>query len=101
MIELLVLGVVGVVVAMVVFGVIGAVMSLVVGVILLPFKILGLMFKGLGFLLALPFLALGGFALLLVAGLGLFALLFPLLPLAAAVALLVWLFRRKRVVTTA
>ena len=101
MIELLVLGIVGVVVVLVVFGILSAVMSLLVGALLLPFKILGLFFKGFGFLLALPFLALGGFALLLAAGLGLFALLFPLLPFVAAVAILAWLFRRGQVAKTA
>lgn len=95
MIELLVLGVLAFA-GLVILGVLSAVASLLFGLVLLPFKLLGLMFKGVGFLFALPFLALGGFVLLLVVGVGLVAFLLPLLPVVLLIAALVWLFRRGR-----
>ncbi len=68
--------------------------------IALPFKLVGALFKIVGFLLALPFLLVGavlgfgGFVLgLTIVGAVLFL---PLLPLALAVAVIVWLVRRSR-----
>jgi len=90
------------VVAGVVFlGVLPVILSLLFGIILLPFKLLGLLFKGIGFLLAVPLLALGAFALFLVVGVGILALLLPILPFALLVFGLVWLLRRRRHPTTA
>ena len=82
MIELLVLGVLG-------FAAMVVVSVLVTGVSLLflPFKILGWLFKGIGLLLALPFMALFGFIGLMIFGVGMLVFLVPFLPL----ALLAWL----------
>ena len=82
MIELLVLAALGFA-ALVVVGAVAAGLSL----IFLPFKILGWMFKGIGLLLAIPFMLVFGFIGLTVFGVGMLVFLLPFLPL----ALLAWL----------
>lgn len=77
-----------------VVGLVGALVSSLVGLVLLPFHLISLVFRGLGALLALPFLLLFGFIGLLIFGAGVVALLLPALPLIALVWLAIWLFRR-------
>ena len=89
MIELLVLGTLAFA-ALAVIGILTAGLSLVFWVIFLPFRILGWVFKGLGLLLALPFIALFGVVGLLVFGFGALVFLLPFAP----VALLVFLVGR-------
>ena len=95
MFGLLIGGLLGLV-GLLVFGVLGTVLALVLGVLVLPFKLLGLAFKGLGLLIALPFLLLGGVLLFVVVGVGALALFTPLLPLALLVVAVLWLTRRRR-----
>lgn len=81
MVELLVVGVLAFT-AMLVLSVLIGVLGLVTGIVLLPFKILGWMFKLFGFLLALPLLVIPaivvGTVLLVVMGVA----LLPILPVA-------------------
>ncbi|MFI5372144.1 MAG: hypothetical protein ACHQ52_11345 [Candidatus Eisenbacteria bacterium] len=79
--------------ALVVLGVMAMVFSLVVGLVTLPFRILGFGIKLLVGLLFLPFfLLLGVFGF----GLGLLFLMARLLPLVLLIAGIVWLVRRGR-----
>ncbi len=77
------------------FGLCAAVVSLVLWVVLMPFRLIGFLFKGLGFVLALPFLAL--FAVLGVVIFGVGALIFfvPVVPF-ALLAFLLWRWMRGR-----
>ena len=93
MLELVVLGALAVA-ALIVFGVLGALVALFWWIVLLPFKLLGLVFRGAAVLLALPFLLLAGFIGLLVFGAGLVAFLLPALPLVLLIVGVVWLVRR-------
>jgi hypothetical protein len=92
--ELFVLGVL-VMVGVAVFGAFWAVASLVCWVLVLPFKLLGLVFKGLAFVLILPFLALAGVLGAVVFGAGLIAFFIPALPLVLLVLGIWWLARRR------
>lgn len=89
MVELVVLGAL-VFAALVVIGVLTAGLSLICWVVFLPFKILGWVFKGLGLLLVLPFMALFGFLGLLIFGFGALLFALPLVPF----VLLAWLIWR-------
>ncbi len=95
MIGMLIGGVLGLA-GLLVFGVLGVVLALVLGLLVLPFKLLGFALRGVGFLVALPFLFLGGLVLLLVCGVAGLALFAPILPIAILVAAIVWLTRRRR-----
>ena len=95
MIELIVLAVV-VTIVLSVLGLVATVLSFAFWLILLPFKLLGLLLKGLAFLAALPFLLLFGVIALCVGGLGALVLLGPLLPFVLVVALVIWLVRGDR-----
>lgn len=95
MIGMLIGGVLGLA-GLIVFGVLGAVFALLFGLLVLPFKLLGFALRGVGFLIALPFLLLGGLVLLLVCGVAGLALFTPILPLALLVFAIVWLTRRRR-----
>ena len=99
MLELILFGVL-VLVGLAVFGALWAVVSLVCWVLFLPFKLLGLVFRGLAFLLALPFLLLAGVGGLLLFGFGLTLFFLPALPL-LLVALGVWWLMRRRSRTAA
>ena len=55
MIGMLIGGVLGLA-GLIVFGVLGAVFALLFGLLVLPFKLLGFALRGVGFLIALPFL---------------------------------------------
>jgi hypothetical protein len=81
--------------ALIVVGVLISVFSVVGWFLWLPFKIIGWLLRGVGLLIALPFIllacGLGGFAMLLGAG----VLAIPLFPLAAVAGVLWWLFHRR------
>ena len=81
---------------LIVLGVLGAVFALLFGVLLLPLKLLGLALRGVGFLIALPFLFLGGLLLLVLCGVAGLALFTPVLPIVLLVVAIVWLTRRRR-----
>jgi hypothetical protein len=93
--ELLVLGVV-VFTGLMVLGVVAATFSLVSWVLLFPFKLLALAFKGLALLVTLPIALLFGAFGALVFGVGLVILFLPALPFVLLVLLLIWLVRRNR-----
>ena len=94
MLELVVLGVLGMA-ALLVFGVLAAVAAFVWWIVVLPFKLLGLVFRGAAVLLALPFLLIAGFIGLLVFGAGVLAFTMPALPLVLLILGVVWLVRRR------
>ena len=95
MIGLLIGGVLGLA-GLIVFGVLGVALALLFGLLVLPFKLLGFALRGVGFLIALPFLFLGGLVLVVVCGVAGLALFTPILPLALVVLGVVWLSRRRR-----
>jgi len=81
--------------ALLVFGVLAAVAAFVWWIVVLPFKLLGLVFRGAAVLLALPFLLIAGFIGLLVFGAGVLAFMMPALPLVLLILGVVWLVRRR------
>jgi len=81
--------------ALLVFGVLAAVAAFVWWIVVLPFKLLGLVFRGAAVLLALPFLLIAGFIGLLVFGAGALAFMMPALPLVLLILGVVWLVRRR------
>ncbi|MGH7724566.1 MAG: hypothetical protein ACREOU_03985 [Candidatus Eiseniibacteriota bacterium] len=89
-----------IIVGLVVLSAVALVGHVVGFLIVLPFKLLGAVFRFVGFLLALPFLLVGG--LLGVGGLVLgivlvsSVLFLPIIPFAIAIAAIVWLVRRSR-----
>ena len=93
MLGLLVLGVLGIV-ALAIFGVFAAVIPLVCWVLFLPFKLLGLVFRGFAFLLLLPFILLAVLVGTLVFGAGLLVFFIPALPVIGIALLVWWLMRR-------
>jgi hypothetical protein len=93
-IELFVLGVLGLV-ALAVCGLFVAGLSLVMWVVFLPFRILGFLFRGLGLVLALPFMLIFGILGLVIFGLGGLLFLVPFAPL-ALIAFLIWRWMRGR-----
>jgi hypothetical protein len=92
---LLVLGALGLALGLV-LGVLGAVFSLVFGLIVLPFKLIGFAFRGLAFLLVLPFLALAAIVGVMVFGFGMLMFLAPLAPLALMAWGIWWLVKPRR-----
>ncbi len=94
MFELLALGFAAFVVIAVVSALFG-VAALVFWVVLLPFRLLGFVFKAQGALLFLPVLLVGGLVLGALIGIPLLlAALVPALPIVLLVALVWWLARR-------
>lgn len=90
-----VLGAVGVLASLVVLSALAGVVSLVFWVVLLPFKLLGFVFRGLAFLLFLPFLLLLGGGIVFLIGLPiLLAVLVTAAPAVLLVLALVWLARK-------
>jgi len=86
---------VAVLAGLVFLSVVAGAVSLVLWVVLLPFRLLGLVFKGLAALLLLPVLLLCGLGLGALIGIPLlFALAIPLLPVALLIGGIVWLARR-------
>jgi len=98
--EMMVLGFVGLV-ALVVVGLFASLLAFVCWIVFLPFQILGWLFKGLGALLALPFVLLFGIAGAVIFGFGALLFLAPVLPLLLVVALIWWLFNRRSKPTVA
>jgi hypothetical protein len=82
--------------ALVFLGVIGFVVSLLFTLIVLPFQLLGFLFKSFAGLLLLPFLLVLGFVGLLVFGAGMIALLAPAVPLVLLGLGIWWLVKRGR-----
>jgi hypothetical protein len=78
-----------------IFGVLWAALSLVFWLVLLPFKLLGLVFKGMAVIFMLPFLLLLAIGAVLAFGFGLFMFFIPALPL-VLVALGVWWLMKRR-----
>jgi hypothetical protein len=81
---------------LIVFGVLAAMLALLFGLLVLPLKLLGFALRGVGFLVALPFLLLGGLVLMLVCGIAGLALFTPIVPVVLIVLAIVWLSRRRR-----
>lgn len=82
--------------AVVVFGVLASVFSIVLGLIALPFRIIGWLLHGTLALLAIPFLIVFAIAGVLVFGAGLLFILVPALPIVALAFLAFWLVRRNQ-----
>ena len=95
MFELLVAGAVAVA-GVAVLGLLWAVVGLLCWVVVLPFKLLGLAFRGVAFLLALPFLLIAAIAGALLFGLGALVFMIPALPIVALAGLVWWLATRHR-----
>lgn len=95
MIEMLVLGAIGLAVALVV-GLVASVFGFVLWLLFLPFKLLGWIFKGVAMLALTPFLLVGGLVAAIAMGAMFFVLALPALPLIGFIALLAWLARRGR-----
>lgn len=98
MIGLMVMGVVGLVL-LIVFGILGTVLSLVFGLVLLPFKLIGLAFRGVAFLIALPFILLFAIGGAILFGAGILVVLTPIFPL-LLIGLGVWWLLKRRPATT-
>jgi len=84
------------VIALILIGLAWAALSAVFWVVLLPFKLLGLVFRGLAALFALPFLLVFGLAGALLFGAGALIFLLPLLPFVLVVLGAALLVRRNR-----
>lgn len=82
--------------ALVFLGVIGFVVSLVFSLIILPFKLLGFLLKGVMALLLLPVLLVLGLVVALVFGAGMIAFLVPALPLVLLGLGIWWLVKRRQ-----
>ena len=78
-----------------VVGLLGAVVSIVLWAVVLPFKLLGLVFRGIGVLLALPFMLAIGILGAVLFGAGMLVFLIPALPLVLVVTVIWWLMRRR------
>jgi len=70
-------------------------LSLVFWIVLLPFKLLGLAFKGMAFVLMLPFFLLFAIGAALLFGFGLFMFFIPALPLVLVALGIWWLMKRR------
>jgi hypothetical protein len=82
--------------AVVVFGVLATVFSIVMGLIALPFRIIGWLLHGALALLAIPFLIVLAIVGVIVFGAGMLFILVPALPIVAMVFLAIWLVRRNQ-----
>ena len=78
-----------------VLGIFWAVASLVCWVLFLPFKLLGLVFRGFAFLLVLPFLVIAGLVGIAIFGVGVLLFLFPAVPV-MLIALGIWWLMKHR-----
>lgn len=97
-----VLGAVGVLASVIILSALAGVVSLVFWVVLLPFRLLGLVFRGLALLLFLPFLLLLGGGLAFLVGIPiLLAVLTAAAPVVLLVLAIVWLAKKtmQRVTT--
>jgi hypothetical protein len=93
-VELLVIGVV-VVALLAAFGLAAALISFVVWLVLLPLQLMAILFKLLGFLIALPFLVIGGLIAIAAVSFGAMFLFLPFMPLILVGLGLFWLLRRR------
>lgn len=82
--------------ALVVFGVLASVFSVVMGLIALPFRIVGWLFHGALALLAIPFVIVFAILGVVVFGAGLLFVLVPALPIVALACFAWWLVRRNQ-----
>jgi hypothetical protein len=82
--------------ALVFLGVFGFMVSLFFTLFVLPFQLLGLLFKGFAGLLLLPILLVLGFVGLMVFAAGVIGLFTPLLPLVLIGLGVWWLVKRER-----
>lgn len=90
-----VLGAVGLLAGFIVLSALAGVVSLVFWVVLLPFRLLGLVFRGLAFLLFLPFLLVLGGGLVFLIGLPLLlTVLVAAAPAVLFVLAIVWLAKK-------
>jgi len=90
-----VLGAVGVLASVIILSALAGVVSLVFWVVLMPFRLLGLVFRGLAFLLFLPFLLLLGGGLAFLVGIPiLLAVLTAAAPVVLLVLAIVWLAKK-------
>jgi hypothetical protein len=94
MFEVMALGVIALA-AVIIFGVLGAIAALVCWILVLPFKLLGLIFRGFAVLLALPLILAAGIFGFTVFGVGLLFFLIPVVPLLLLVAAIMWLAKRR------
>ncbi len=78
-----------------VLGLFWAVASLVCWVLFLPFKLLGLVFRGFAALLALPFLLIAGIVGVTLFGVGALLFLFPAFPIILIAVGIWWLMRHR------
>ena len=81
--------------ALIFLGLIWAVVSMVFSLVLLPFKLLGFVFKGVAALLLLPFMLVFGLVGFLLFGAGILVLLLPALPLVLLALGIWWLAKRR------
>jgi hypothetical protein len=82
--------------AVIVFGVLASVFSIVMGLIALPFRIIGFLLHGALALLAIPFLIVFAIVGMVVFGAGMLFILVPALPIVALAFLAFWLVRRNQ-----
>jgi hypothetical protein len=78
-----------------VIGLLASVAALVCWLVVFPFRLLGFVFRGFAWLLALPFLILFGVLGVALFAAGLLAFFIPVLPFVAIIALVVWLMRHR------
>jgi hypothetical protein len=93
-VELLILGALAFA-AVIVFAVLASVFGLVMSLVFLPFRIMGWLLKGLGLLLAIPFMAFFGVVAVVALGAGALMFLLPFLPFALLALGAWWLVRRS------
>ena len=94
MFELVVLGVLAFA-AFAVVGLFASLFAFACWVLVLPFKLAAFLFKGLGALLALPFLILFGIVGAVFFGFGALLFLAPALPIVLAALVVWWIFARR------
>jgi hypothetical protein len=83
--------------SLIVIGLFVAMFSLIVWLVVLPFKLLGLLFhSALWLIFAVPFMLLIGFVGMLVLGAGLIAFLVPAFPLVLLALGIWWLVKRRQ-----
>lgn len=83
------------IVGIAVFGLLVSVAALVCWLVVFPFRLLGFVFRGFAWLLALPFLLLFGILGVVLFAAGMVAFLIPALPFVAILMLVVWLMRHR------
>jgi len=98
--ELFILGVL-VLVGITVFGLLWSAVAFFLWVLFLPFKLLGLAFRGVACLLALPFLLIIGLVGVALFGAGLLVFMIPAMPIVLLALGAWWLVRRSSRAATA